>query len=101
LGRNASEQLVLRFDRKDVWRTEERVTAPNLFGISGGGVWHLAPNSGMPLPQAQLAAIAVEWNDKLRPKHVLATRLQPIIALLAHRDTPVRDAVDAFVRRAV
>jgi len=96
LDRNPDEQLVLPFNRKDVWRPEGKVTAPDLYGISGGGVWHLSPDSGVPLPQARLAAIAVEWHDKVRVKHVLATRIRPLVALLAHRYPGVRDAVAAY-----
>lgn len=98
LDRDPADQIVLHFNRKDVWRPEGRFTAPNLNGISGGGVWHLAPESGIPLPQAELAAIAVEWHDKARVKHVLSTRIRPLVAELAHRYPGIRDAVAAFVR---
>jgi len=100
LNRSADEQIALLFNRKNVWRPQGRVTAPDLNGISGGGVWHLAPESQVPLAKAKLAAIAVEWHDRVRVKHVLATRIQPLIALLTARYQIIRDAVTTYLRDA-
>lgn len=100
LNRSSDDQIALLFNRKDVWRPQGRVTAPDLYGVSGGGVWHLAPESDVPLWKAKLAAVAVEWHDRVRVKHVLATRIRPLIALLATRYPRIGDAVAAYARDA-
>lgn len=78
----ARQNLLIDFNKKDAWRGESRVTAPNLYGVSGGGAWRL-PGLGDPVPgEPKLSAIAIEWR-RGRVKAVLATRIGVWIAAVA------------------
>jgi hypothetical protein len=80
------QNILLKFTKKKMWRRDKgRVTAPDLYGMSGCGIWwaegYKAPELGLP----QLAAIGIEWHVGKRPQ-VLGTRIAVILAAIAkHR----------------
>lgn len=88
VDRDVATQIVLTSDHKDLWSQGRRVAAPNLYGMSVGGVSHVSGRSRRPASRPQLAAIAVEWHRQGKVKEVLATRVQPIVHRVAGRPRP-------------
>lgn len=80
-GLDPSTSLLLRFDKRKLWCPTGRVMGPDLFGVSGGGVWFLDDVFAVTPHKPFLVAIAVEWWKK-QPKRVLATKVHVMLAAL-------------------
>jgi hypothetical protein len=80
-GLDPSTSLLLRFDKQKLWCPSGRVIGPDLFGVSGGGVWFLDDAPAATPRKPLLVAIAVEWWQK-QPKRVLATKIHVVVAAL-------------------
>lgn len=76
-----SLSLLLRFNKRNLWSPLGRVTGPDLFGVSGGGVWSLCDQSAVKRPKPLLNSIAIEWWQEQR-KCVLATKIHVVLAAL-------------------
>jgi len=87
-GHDARGSLMLGFDKRRMWDERSQVTAPDLNGMSGCGVWRAGPHLMRTTVQPKLAAILVEWHHRAVPKHVLATRIRPILGAIGseHQD---------------
>ena len=89
-GYDPLESVLLEFNKKKVWSAGGRVTASDPIGMSGGGVWNVPELLESPTPRAALAAIQIEWH-KVKPQRLLATRIQPCLALIV-REVPELDS---------
>jgi hypothetical protein len=92
------QNILVAFDKDDVFRAGSRVDGPDLFGVSGGAIWRL---SG-PLASSQnprLAGVATTWR-RSKPKVVIGTRIHVWIHAAA-KEFPVqfRAAVDRMRAR--
>jgi hypothetical protein len=77
--------LLVGFNKKQMWDARGKVTAPDLNGMSGGGVWRVGPRLLSVDRAPVLSAIVVECRQKATPKHILSTRIQPILGAIASR----------------
>jgi len=77
--------LMVGFDKKQMWDANGKVTAPNLNGMSGGGVWRVGRKLLAVERDPLLSAIVIQCRQKTTPKHVLATRIQPILGVIASK----------------
>lgn len=78
LGLNTDRSILAGFTKDDSYRLTGRSTAPDLYGMSGCGLWFISGPTGSPRARPKLAGIAIEWRRD-RPKCIVATRL--IVAL--------------------
>jgi hypothetical protein len=75
--------LLLRFKKEDTWRKGVgRAVAPDLYGVSGCGIWHLKDLTAASKPR--LCAIAIEWH-RGNAKRILGTRIRVALEELARR----------------
>jgi len=93
LTTDRSAHLALSLDRKDVWLPGGQRTAPSLNGMSGSGVWRMSVYGDGPASSVRLAGLFVEHYQKSRIKHVIATRLTPVLAVVAGADMELRGAL--------
>jgi hypothetical protein len=95
-----STQLMLPFEKRDTWTIEKQVSAPDLKGISGGGLWRV-PINDEAVRETRLAAIAVEQHPKGVHRHMRATRVSVLLSLVynLHPDlrAPIANAFDQVV----
>jgi hypothetical protein len=92
--------LVLGFEKRRMWGPEGQHTAPNLYGVSGGGVWRFGRRLRDATEMARLTGIVIECHPRARHKHILATRVRPIIAALTQRYADVNAFVTSEITRA-
>jgi len=78
LGVDRSHAVVLGFDKRRVRTRHGPATAPDLWGVSGGGLWILRRPGPEQPPAPLLAGIAIEWH-KTRRKRVVATRIEVLL----------------------
>jgi hypothetical protein len=83
LNHDPRTSLLIGVDKKRMWAASGRVTAPDLNGMSGCGVWRIGPRLTNSSSLPRLSAIAIEWQQRVTVKHVLATRIQPILGAIA------------------
>ncbi len=82
--------LLLRFDKKNLWRSLGRVEGPDPTGISGGGVWFLNNAFSTTPLRPLLVAIAIEKWKPPDPKCVLATKLHVALSIIWDRFPELR-----------
>jgi hypothetical protein len=100
VGAHSTNQLVLPFQKNDVWTPDKRVTAPDLRGVSGGGLWRV-PINDRPVRQTLLSAIGVEQHPKGKHPRVLATRMRVILSVVYHSFPTLKAPLERAVERAV
>jgi hypothetical protein len=101
LGHDPKVSLILGFEKRHVWSSAEgEHTARDLYGVSGGGVWRFGRRLREVTDPVRLSAIVIECHQKVRHKHVLATRIRPIIAALTQRYADVSAFVTSMVTGA-
>ncbi len=93
--RNPHSSLMVGFEKRKVWGPEGRSTAPDMFGMSGSGVWRFGPNLLSATVAPKLAGIVVEWVARGRHQHILATRIQSIVAGLANSHEDVASFIQS------
>lgn len=82
-----NHHILLGFSKKEMWRRDRgRVTAPDLYGISGGGIWWLPDYTGPHCDWPRLHALAIEWHVDSR-RQVLGTRISVLLSAV-WRDFP-------------
>lgn len=91
LGRRPDTNLVLGFDKRRMWGPEGMLTAPDLHGMSGSGIWRFGPNLHAVTQAPRLSGVLIEWHRRGPNKHVLGTRLGPILAALGARYSEVAE----------
>jgi len=97
-GYDPKVNLLLGFDRRKMWGIEGPVTAPDLYGVSGGGLWRFGRRLRDTIHPPRLSGIAIEWQKRGRYKYVVGTRIEPIVASLVERYADVHDAVRSLAR---
>lgn len=77
-----THNLLIAFDKNDVFRGEEKIAGPDLFGVSGGAVWRLT-GFGTSLAKPKLAGIVISW---MRGEHkaIVATRAHVVARGIVH-----------------
>lgn len=91
LGHDVRSSLLLGFDKKRMWDEKSQVTAPSPNGMSGSGIWRAGPHVMTATASPKLTAIFIEWHRRSLPKHILATRIHPVLgAIAAEHDDAAR-----------
>lgn len=101
VGRDPIASLMLGFDREAMWGERGIKTAPDLFGVSGSGLWRYGRRVREATSAPLLSAIAIEWQKRGRHRHVLGTRMQVVIEALANKYDDVGTFVDERRRSVV
>jgi hypothetical protein len=92
---NPAVSLLVGFDKKRTWGIEGMVTAPDLYGASGCGLWRFGRYIRDATRPPLLSAIGVAWGqDKV--KHVRGTRIAAILECIADQYPDVRAAIKPF-----
>ena len=82
---NPAFNIIVKYDRKKVYNyaTDSFQTGPELYGISGCGLWFTPPENVMPnhKPRKELVGIITEWPKNHR-KFLIATRIDVISEIL-------------------
>lgn len=78
---DSRENLILDFDKQDVYRDGRLQTAPDLYGVSGGAIYRLDGGSAS-RRKPLLAAIATTWHKRGKPPRIVATRISTIVRVL-------------------
>jgi hypothetical protein len=97
---DSAAQLALPFEKNDVWDLDKRVNAPDLEGVSGGGLWRVPIHDGA-VADTRLSAIAVEQHPKGRHRHVLATRIRTVLSTIHRLHADLRPTLEAEYRDLV
>lgn len=96
-----SQHIFVDYDKSDVFRAGERVSGPDLQGVSGGALWHVWGEPGVSPRRPLLAGIVTTWR-KGNPKGVIATRTRLWAAHVMTQFPSVRQAFErAAERRAI
>ena len=93
-GINPAVNLIVGFNKRRTLGPNGPVTAPDLFGVSGAGLWRFGRFLRHATLAARLSGIVIEWRRSGRNKYVMATRIRPIIAKLADRYPDVEEFVN-------
>jgi hypothetical protein len=79
--------VLLGFRKKDMWRRDiGRSSAPDLYGMSGGGIWWLPDYTRPAFKRPLLHSIATEWHAAPHC-HILGTRIHVFLSAV-WRDFP-------------
>ena len=92
--------LLIGFDKRKTWGPEGMVTAPDLYGASGCGLWRFGRNLRTTATPARLSGIGVIWQHKGPVKYVRATRIVPILAAISSRYKDARDVIERYLSAA-
>jgi hypothetical protein len=93
-GLNPKDSLLLGFRKQDMWRRDAgRITAPDLHGMSGCGVWWVEGYTSFEMVQPRLAAIAIEWH-KGKQGFILSTRVDVALGGIWATDPKFRNLLD-------
>jgi hypothetical protein len=80
---NSAANILLFYPKNKMisFETDLPGTAPDLNGMSGGGLWKLLYNSEQQI-QRKLVGILTEWSDKRKTNYVISTRIDVVSELL-------------------
>lgn len=92
--RDPQSSIMMGLQKNQMWSAEGLSTAPDMYGMSGSGVWRFGPNILAVSTKPRLSGIVVEWREKGRHPHLLGTRIVPIIAALTSSYSDVRRFVE-------
>lgn len=101
LGANPELSLLIGFEKRHTWGPQGEVTAPDLYGASGCGLWRFGRRIREAARQPRLSAIGVRWERQSNVKHVRGTRIRPILAAIAERYPDARAIMRDHLSRAV
>ena len=85
LGYDQSVSVLLGFNKRRVWSELGCQSAPDLYGMSGGGVWCFGGRLGHASSQPLLAGIGIEWLRKEKDKVIVATRIDRILEAIVEK----------------
>jgi hypothetical protein len=97
--RDPETSIMLGMEKKRMWGPEGHMTAPDMYGISGSGLWRFGPNVMLVTSEPKLSGIVVEWKKKGRNQHILGTRIRTILAAVAMHWDDVQRFIEAQVGR--
>ena len=95
LNADTDSQLVLPFEKKDIWTITGQVSAPDLNGISGGGLWRVPVHDESRIGDTRLAALGIECQAKGRHRHIRATRIRTVLTAVFNSFPDLRPALTA------
>ena len=79
-----AKNLLVHFDKSDTYRSGEKITGPNMPGVSGAPIWRLTGTNGVNPGTPRLAAIAIAWRRE-PPLGVVGTRIVEWLRLAAQQ----------------
>lgn len=82
-GVDPGVSLLMGFSKRRLWGPGGRVMAPDLYGVSGSGLWRFGRYLRHATTPARLSGILIEWHRTGGHNYVLGTRIRPILAALA------------------
>jgi hypothetical protein len=88
--------LLVGFEQRRTWSPDGMRTAPNLHGVSGGGLWRFGRHLRDAVAPPHLSAIAVRW-ERGQIKYVRGTRIRPILAAIAQRYPDARSIIHSHL----
>jgi|GEM_PF-6867375 len=91
--RNPEVSLMIGFHKKRIWGPNGIHSAPDVYGMSGSGIWRIGPDIRDMRTRPLLSGIAVEWHRSGPAKYILGTRVHLIIEALANRYPSVGDSL--------
>jgi hypothetical protein len=101
LSANPDVALLIGFDKRQTWGPEGQVTAPDLYGVSGCGLWRFGRRIREAVYPPRLSAIGIRWERQGKVKHIRGTRIRPIIAAIGRRYSDARSIIERhLVERA-
>jgi hypothetical protein len=71
--------------------------APDLYGVSGGGLWRFGRRLRDAVAPPRLSAIAVRWERQQQIKHIRGTRIRPILAAIADQYPDARSIIQGHL----
>ena len=86
--------LMVGFDRKQMWSPHALETSPDLNGASGSGLWHFGRKLRETRAEPRCSAILIECH-KRRHKYLLGTRMNVVLHAIAERHPDVREFIEA------
>ena len=85
LGYDQSVSVLLGFNKRRVWTELGCKSAPDLYGMSGGGVWYFGGRLSDALSHPLLAGIGIEWLKNVKYKAIVATRIDRILEAIVEK----------------
>ena len=86
--------LLVGFEKRRTRGPKGMLTAPDLYGASGCGLWRFGRHIRDAVNPPRLAAIGVRWEARGRVKHIAGTRIQLVLSGIADRYADARIAID-------
>ena len=86
--------LLVGFEKRRTWGPKGMLTAPDLYGASGCGLWRFGRHIRDAVNPPRLAAIGVRWEARGRVKHIAGTRIQLVLSGIADRYADARITID-------
>jgi hypothetical protein len=97
-GLDATLSLLLGFEKRQMWQVgSDMRSAPDQYGMSGGGAWWLEGYTAHSLCQPKLAAVCIEWH-KGRERRLLATHIRVVLAGIRRLCPELEGSIANFVR---
>jgi hypothetical protein len=96
-GARELQQVVLEFDQMNTTAPDGVTTPPDLFGVSGGGLWNLGSTYQAEADDARLAAIATEWNQR-KVRAIVGTRVSVFCEMLRQRRPDLSEHIPRSTR---
>ena len=69
--RNPEVSLMIGFDKKRIWGPNGMFSAPDVYGMSGSGIWRIGPDINDVRTRPLLSGIAVECHRSGSAKYIL------------------------------
>lgn len=92
-GRNPEVSLMIGFGKKRIWGPQGMISAPDMYGMSGSGIWRCGREFNDVKNQPRLSGIAVEWHRRGPAKYIVGTRILLMLRALAERYPDVRSSL--------
>jgi hypothetical protein len=96
---DSSTSIMLGFDKQEMVNADGPYTAPDLYGASGCGLWRYGRRINDAVGPPKLSAIAVEWHEKGRHRHVLGTRIELVVQSLVDKYDDVREHIEQLANQ--
>lgn len=100
LGANPDVALLIGFDKRNTWGPDGQVTAPDLYGASGCGLWRFGRRIRDAVRPPVLSGIGVRWERQKKIKHVRGTRIRPILAAITRQYPDARSIMEDYLNGA-
>lgn len=95
-GWSEQQHLMIEYDKKQCWTVDGQITAPDPYGVSGGGLFRVRGWFGEEPETETLVALPIRYTGKTG-KSIVATRVNVLLDGLAQRYPHVRDEIRTFL----